>query len=185
VRHVDFLRRQLVVEQQLVLMPGAPPTVCPPKTAASHRTVPLPQIVVDELARHIATYQPTKLLFTTPAGEPLRRTAFSAQVWRPAIKSTGLPTGTGFHALRHYYASLLIRHGESVEVVQSPLGHASAAETLDTYSHLWPDSEDRTRLAVDSVLLAGARSTASRKEATCRSDRGWGSAFTKATACSA
>jgi len=61
---------------------------------------------------------------------------------------------------------VLIRHGESVEVVQSPLGHASAAETLDTYSHLWPDSEDRTRLAVDSVLLAGARSTASRKEAT-------------------
>lgn len=30
--------------------------------------------------------------------------------------------------------------------------HASAAETLDTYSHLWPDSDDRTRAAVDSVL---------------------------------
>ena len=29
---------------------------------------------------------------------------------------------------------------------------ASAAETLDTYSHLWPDSDDRTRVAVDSVL---------------------------------
>lgn len=25
-------------------------------------------------------------------------------------------------------------------------------ETLDTYSHLWPDSEDRTRGAVDAVL---------------------------------
>jgi len=62
--------------------------------------------------------------------------------------------GTGFHALRHYYASLLIRHGESVKVVQSRLGHASAAETLDTYSHLWPDSEDRTRQAIDAVLGA-------------------------------
>jgi hypothetical protein len=31
-------------------------------------------------------------------------------------------------------------------------GHASAAETLDTYSHLWPDSDDRTREAVDEVL---------------------------------
>lgn len=54
--------------------------------------------------------------------------------------------------LRHFYASLLIRYGESVKVVQERLGHASAAETLDTYSHLWPDSEDRTRAAVDAVL---------------------------------
>ena len=61
---------------------------------------------------------------------------------------------TGFHALRHYYASLLIRHSESVKTVQARLGHATAAETLDTYSHLWPDSEDRTRAAVDEVLLA-------------------------------
>jgi hypothetical protein len=28
----------------------------------------------------------------------------------------------------------------------------SVAETLDTYSHLWPDSDDRTREAIDSVL---------------------------------
>lgn len=62
------------------------------------------------------------------------------------------PGGTGFHALRHYYASLLIRHGESVKTVQARLGHASAVETLDTYSHLWPDSDDRTRDAIDSVL---------------------------------
>jgi integrase len=47
-------------------------------------------------------------------------------------------------------------HNESVKVVQARLGHASAAETLDTYSHLWPDSEDRTRLAVDEVLGAGS-----------------------------
>ena len=62
------------------------------------------------------------------------------------------PTRTSFHSLRHFYASLLIRHGESVKVVQARLGHASAAETLDTYSHLWPDNEDRTRAAVDEVL---------------------------------
>ena len=50
-----------------------------------------------------------------------------------------------FHELRHYYASLLIRHGESVKTVQARLGHASASETLDTYSHLWPDNDERTR----------------------------------------
>ncbi len=50
----------------------------------------------------------------------------------------------------------MIRHGESVKVVQSRLGHASAAETLDTYSHLWPDSDDRTREAIDAVLCIAA-----------------------------
>jgi integrase len=45
-----------------------------------------------------------------------------------------------------------IRHGESVKTVQARLGHASASETLDTYSHVWPDSEDRNRLAVEEVL---------------------------------
>ncbi len=54
--------------------------------------------------------------------------------------------------LRHFYASLLIAHGCSVKAVQRRLGHQSAMETLDTYSHLWPDSDDETREAVDAVL---------------------------------
>ena len=33
------------------------------------------------------------------------------------------------HSLRHFYASLLIREGCSVKVVQARLGHATAAET--------------------------------------------------------
>jgi integrase len=91
------------------------------------------------------------LVFTDDAGRPLRRTRFSG-IWRPAAASAGLHGGATFHDLRHYYASLLIRNGESVKVVQKRLGHKSAVETLDTYSHLWPDSEDRTREAVDRVL---------------------------------
>jgi hypothetical protein len=37
-------------------------------------------------------------------------------------------------------------------VVQRRLGHKSAVETLGSYSHLWPDAEDRTREAVNQVL---------------------------------
>jgi len=65
---------------------------------------------------------------------------------------SGVVATSPLHSLRHYYASLLIRHGESVKTVQARLGHASAVETLDTYSHLWPDSDDRTREAIDTVL---------------------------------
>ena len=95
--------------------------------------------------------QSERLVFTTPRGESIRRSRFG-EVWRRALEVADVPLGTTFHSLRHYYASLLIRHGESVKVVQERLGHASAAETLDTYSHLWPDSQDRTRQAIDDVL---------------------------------
>jgi site-specific recombinase XerD len=109
-------------------------------------------LVVDALAAHLAVWPADALLFTTEVGTQIRRTAFSARVWRPAVKAAGLSTSVTFHAMRHFYAPLLIRHGESVKTVQARLGHASAAETLDDYSHLWPDSDDRTRAAVDSVL---------------------------------
>ncbi|NAZ80588.1 tyrosine-type recombinase/integrase [Kineococcus sp. R8] len=156
VDRVDFLRRRLVVDRQLVTVPGRDPFLAPPKTAASVRTIPLPRVVVDALAAHLRDFPAASgFVFTDAHGQPMRRTAFSARVWRPAIKSADLPTTLTFHHLRHYYASLLIRHSESVKTVQARLGHANAAETLDTYSHLWPDSEDRTRDAVDAVLGGG------------------------------
>jgi len=43
--------------------------------------------------------------------------------------------------------------------VQARLGHASAVETLNTYAHLWPDSDDRTREAIESVLGNNSRPT--------------------------
>jgi hypothetical protein len=65
-------------------------------------------------------------------------------------------TGTGLHAPRHFYASLLIRYGESMKVMQTGLGLGTAAEPLDICRHLWPDSDDQTRQAEDSVLFASS-----------------------------
>jgi integrase len=147
VDRINFLRRVVHVDQQLVTVTGRAPFLAPPKTAASVRSIPLPTVVIDALAAHLAKYPPAAgFVFTTETDKPIR-TVFG-RMWRKAAP------GVHFHELRHYYASLLIRHGESVKVVQSRLGHASASETLDTYSHLWPDSDDRTRTAVDSVLSA-------------------------------
>jgi integrase len=142
------------VDRQLVTVTGRPSFLTAPKTAASVRTIPLPQVVLDALAAHLGAFPPLGdgFVFVTDARNPIRRTAFG-DVWRAAVKAAGAPAGTGFHELRHFYASLLIRHGESVKTVQARLGHASASETLDN-SHLWPDSDDRTRTAVDSVLSA-------------------------------
>ena len=125
----------------------------PPKTQASYRTVPAPNIVLETLAAHLAKYPAEEcgLIFTNANGDPIRHNRFS-DMWRATVTKPKLEPArdtTRPHDLRHHYASLLIHHGESVKVVQDRLGHATAAETLNTYAHLWPDSEDRTREAVD------------------------------------
>lgn len=197
VEHVDFLRRTLRVDQQLVQMVGREPFLAPPKTEASRRTVPIGRVLVDGLAAHLAEFGPTeveivdtcgarpvvrtaRLIFGTEAGKPIRRTSYSANVWIPARKAAceALMKAAGadraaveltrtlvaklmaatFHDLRHLFASLLIAHGASVKAVQAALGHKSASETLDTYSHLWPDDDDRSRDAVD-LAFGGKRPT--------------------------
>lgn len=157
VDRVDFLRRTITVDRQLILPASGPPQFGPPKTAASVRTVPLPKVVGDSLAAHLEHWraEPTALIFTNERGDALRRNRFG-EIWRAAVARAGLDS-LRFHDLRHFYASLLIRHGEALKVVQARLGHASASETLDTYSHLWPDNEERTRVAVDQVLGATPR----------------------------
>ncbi|MEZ4491684.1 MAG: tyrosine-type recombinase/integrase [Dehalococcoidia bacterium] len=81
----------------------------------------------------------------------MRKSTFHGGPWKAAKVKAGAEKAT-FHWLRHYYASLLIRYGESVRTVQVRLGHATAAETLDTYGRLWPDSDDRTRQAASTAL---------------------------------
>ncbi len=130
VGHLDFLRRAVRVEQQLITLPGRPLYVAPPKTDASRRTVPLPDVVIEALAKHLAAYPSDSFVFRNTAGRPIRRNTFG-DAWRRAAAAT--------------------------------LGHASATETLNTYAHLWPDSEGQTRLAVDLVL--GATQAAERQPA--------------------
>jgi integrase len=166
--HIDLDNHSLRVDQQLILLPYRDPFLGPSKTPASHRTIPLPEVVVEAMAQHLGRFpvqRPDRLIFTDDDGNALRRTRFSREIWQPAVAAAGARRATGFHDLRHYYASLLIRHGESVKTVQRRLGHATAAETLDTYAHLWPDSDERTREAIDSVLRAPRHEHAARRAA--------------------
>ncbi len=139
------------VAEQLQYIKG-PPQLVPPKTRRSERRVPIPQVLVDALAAHMAVYpvEPEGFLFTGRTGQPIRRPRLN-EVWNDAVKAAGLPAGTTFHHTRHTYASLLIEAGESVKVVSARLGHASAVETLETYAHLWPDSDEYTVAALNAT----------------------------------
>ncbi len=146
VRDLDFLRRTVRVERQL----DDHGQLVPLKTEASYRTVPLPDVVAFELSRHLEQeHRRDGLVFVGQDGQPVKRNTFS-KGWRRAAGDLRL------HDLRHVYASALIQAGESVKTVQRRLGHSSAAMTLDVYAHLWPDSDERSRAAIDSYLGATA-----------------------------
>lgn len=168
VKHIDFLRKKIKVEQQLQPAKGTRVEICKLKNRFSYRPVPVGQVVIDSLARHLAAYPPqevevvdttgrrpvarmAKLIFTDSKGRGLLRSDFNSRIWNPARQAAGVPDA-GQHDLRHFFASLLIRAGLSATAVAKLLGHANAAETLRTYAHLWVDDEDRSRDAVDAVL---------------------------------
>lgn len=54
------------------------------------------------------------------------------------LPRAGRPRGPQAHAvapaLPHHYASLLIKHGESVKTLSERLGHTNAAMTLNIYT---------------------------------------------------
>ncbi|MET9603170.1 site-specific integrase [Streptomyces sp. NPDC006459] len=153
-QHVDLLHATVSVEQQIQQTAKHGVYVCPPKTARSHRTVPLPRMAVDAMKAHLGDFPadgPESWIFTAPQGGPVVYTHFMDGSWRPACAKAGIEKGTGPHSLRHHYASLLIKHGESVKTVSERLGHTNAAMTLNIYTHPWPDSEERTRAARQGV----------------------------------
>jgi integrase len=92
-------------------------------------------------------------LFIDNTGEVYGREYYGA-LFRAEAKRAGLPVGTASHDLRHHYASVLLAAGESVVAVAERLGHENATLVPKTYGHLMPDSEDRTRRAVDEAWCA-------------------------------
>jgi integrase len=49
-------------------------------------------------------------------------------------------------------ATLLLGKGVHPKIVQEMLGHSTITQTMDTYSHLLPDMQDRAVSAMESAL---------------------------------
>jgi integrase len=169
INDVDFLRGRVEVRRQVKLFSDGSLAFARPKGRRS-RTVPLPASVRDELAAYLARHpsrdialpweQPagesvTELLvLTNREGRALSRNYFNTHIWKPALGAAGLEPSreNGCHALRHFYASVLLDAGESIKAVSEYLGHADAGFTLRTYTHLMPSSDERTKRAIDGVF---------------------------------
>ncbi|MYQ61827.1 MULTISPECIES: tyrosine-type recombinase/integrase [Streptomyces] len=180
---IHFDTGWLHVGCQVKIVDGQPVFALPKRQ--KERDVPLAGQVADRLTAHIAEFPPTvvtlpwertdgplvtkRLLFVRPDGKgPVRRTDFNTRFWKPALVHGGLiPTPLpgekhaaarehGMHALRHFYASVLLDAGENIKALSTYLGHSDPGFTLRTYTHLMPSGEARARAAMDGLYGTAA-----------------------------
>ena len=59
---------------------------------------------------------------------------------------------SGSHATRHTFATWLLNDGANLRRVQQRLGHATIAETADTYGHVQPERRESAVVGLDRYL---------------------------------
>ena len=137
----DVLRRRVNIQRACAEARGQV-VFSTPKTH-ERRTVPFPAFLAELVAPRMEGKGRDDLVFTTAAGGILRVSNWRPRVFNPAVNRCQQQSGdfpkVSPHDLRHTAASLAISAGANVKAVQTMLGHASAAMTLDTYADLFPD----------------------------------------------
>lgn len=151
VPRIDFAKRHVDVRVQ-----AQKGELVELKTKYSRRIVPVDDLVLEEVRRHMELYEPApgQVLISNTWKAVAKPSAFNS-AWSKAVEKTGLPKGTRFHDLRHFYASALIAAGVNPKAIQHRMGHASITETFDTYGHLFPEHEELGRGAIDLLLRSG------------------------------
>ena len=94
------------------------------------------------------------LIFTTARGGPINEDYLVKKHFKPILRQAGLPE-IRLYDLRHTAATLALTVGISPKVVSEQLGHASAAFTLDTYSHVLPHMQEEAAAKMEAALLNG------------------------------
>lgn len=138
-----------------------------PKSKSSIRDVPLSPYVINTLREWKLQFPKHDLVFPNIRGGVASLTnivkAFlkPAQVRAGVVNKDGKAKYPGFHTLRHFYASWLINRKEDggmgypPKLVQSYMGHANIALTMDTYGHLFPNPNvDKDFAEAEKFLIA-------------------------------
>jgi integrase len=151
------------VSQVLKREGGSPILRQYPKTAASKRTIALPNICVQALRTHrrrqneerlrAVAWQDFGLVFTSRLGTPLEHRGLS-RVFDSLLERAGLPHRR-LYDLRHTSASILLAQGVQPRVLQDILGHSSYRLTMDTYAHVMAPAMRDAAAAMDRALGKG------------------------------
>ena len=112
--------------------------ITPPKTPKSIRDITIPEFLVEDIRDYLDDrYEPEP-------DEPLLpiTKTFLEKEFQRGINASGVKK-IRIHDLRHSHASLLIELGFSPKEIADRLGHEKIETTLNTYSHLYPNKQEK------------------------------------------
>ena len=157
---LDWRSGQLNIQRQVQRVPGSGLVFTEPKTKAGRRMIVLGPDTVLGLKEHFKRqlaeiefmgdkWQDYDLIFPSSIGTPLSHSN-QHKKFKRLLEEANLPN-IRFHDLRHTAASLMLKQGISVKVVQERLGHSDAAMTLNVYSHTIPGMQKEAAKKMDEI----------------------------------
>lgn len=166
---VDFKRKEIDVHAAIGQGKGATYRKGT-KSEASNRRLPIPESLMAPLKErralmrgHLASAgvrlnadEFARLYVVGTIEGAYKNPNYISKEWRVLAENLGL-TGTKgriatFHDLRHTFATVAVANHVDVKSVQSYLGHASAAMTLNVYADADEDAKRRAAEAMDGAL---------------------------------
>lgn len=117
----------------------------PLKTDSSERTIRLDHELMKMITPLIAEADPFVFGKVFPLAITTIDTAF-----RKGIEASGVKP-IRIHDLRHSHASILLNNGVNIVAVSKRLGHATVSQTLETYTHLMRETDDRMMETIDNL----------------------------------
>ena len=164
---LDLETGRLRVQRALVWQGDGNWQLLEPKTAKARRVISLPSTTIRALRSQRVRqaedqlsagedWMDMDLVFTTRLGGPLEYRVLVRRFFKPLISLASLPAIRPYD-LRHTCATLLLGMGANVKVVSERLGHASAALTLDVYSHVLPDMQQQAAEGLENLLFSAAQ----------------------------
>ena len=117
---------------------GKKDVVTEPKTPKSKRVIHIPEFLVADIQDYISSVYEIK---DTGRLFPFTKYFLEHEMKR-GVKASGVKK-IRIHDLRHSRASLLVELGFSPLEIAERLGHEKIETTLNTYSHLYPNKQQR------------------------------------------
>ena len=141
---IDLKARKITINKSYQRLKGRD-IITPPKTPKSNRTISIPAFLAEDIQDYMQSlydYQMDDRLL------PVSKHYLESEMQR-GIKLSGVKK-IRIHDTRHSHASLLIELGFTPKEIAERLGHENVQTTLNTYSHLYPDRQERLASRLDS-----------------------------------
>ena len=142
---IDLEKNIITVNKSYQYLNGKD-VITPPKTPKSNRKVNIPVFLAEDIQDYKnSLYDPD----LTDRVIPISKSKLEKEMQR-GVKLSGVKK-IRIHDLRHSHASLLIEMGFSPKEIAERLGHENIETTLNTYSHLYPDKQERLANRLDEL----------------------------------